>query len=721
MRLESLHRIPVIKDIMPKLPMDEDYVIINESISFEPTDEYFAIGGKEFHEEGKDVYNIYNDGVHIGMLAIEEYLGEISLDGLEIFKEYRKQGFGKKVVDLLKKKYKGIYVRAIPSAKKFWKKQGHKAYYNRDSGTWDGDLIYDFDESKLNESIKVVHMDDDRTWFGYGNYPNKVGNDGIRIIYGISDFKSYCQKHDARVIYDIDNNYFIVADVYNYAHIHIEEIFQDNGIKISDNTYHFKTQVTTDNEEPVSYDRYRYRYDFGSFIIYTRDRDIENLPILNDLGNYKFTDLKNNISESIKLVNKDYADTRLITTPQELNAYLKNNTESRVVYDIENNWFLVGNTETSIHIHLLNDAMIDGYYEPFEYNGQIITGNEGNYKGGKLLYEMNPRRFVLFRTSQDPLNGEDYYYDRYSYCYYYNDYCVFDRNANFEQTPLYKLLGEPLEIENIGDIDEDEGLNESVTPEQVPEKLYHATFSKLLRKIKRCGYLGNSPYKLWSDSNNKYVYLATDPDEAYSYAETALDDCDNERLYDMLEDDDIVILEIDTKYLDKNKIFRDENVVDGETTYQYEGIINCQIMKIYKPSLNEELIYAERSDDYYDDSEYQDMTNVILKNPSRKELIDNGMIECRIVKDYKDNFYFANSYEMIHTDIVDKLESENITSVETNLFYDVNSNTFYYNVGHLANNEIKDFSQREEQMLRTSSYVSKTFKNFKFKLTYGEM
>ena len=385
-------------------------------------------------------------------------------------------------------------------------------------------------------------------------------------------------------------------------------------------------------------------------------------------------------------------------------------------------------------------------------------------------------------------------------------------------------------------------LYEAVTPEQVPEKLYHATFSKLLRKIKKCGYLGNSPYKLWSDSNNKYVYLATDPDEAYSYAETALDDCDNERLYDMLEDDDIVILEIDTKYLDKNKLFRDENVVDGETTYQYEGIINCQIMKIYKPTLNESIednkklnsktngkivlkdgktiyghllsvnenyvyinsdagnrikkndikelymyydcevitkngktiygnfvgdfgdhklhlddsfnrkgwaikdemiekvnykkvikhtfdtdtlnesiVHAERSDGYYDDSEYQDMTNVILKNPSIKELIDNGMIECRIVKDYKDNFYFANSYEMIHTDIVDKLESKNITSVETNLFYDVNSNTFYYNVGHLADNEIKDFSEREEQMLKTSSYVSKTFKNFKFKLTYGEI
>ena len=119
--------------------------LIKESISFEPTDDYFAIGGKVFAEENEDceVYNIYNDGIHIGMLAIEEFPDGINLEGLEIFKEYRKQGFGKKVVDLLKKKYKGIYVRAIPSAKKFWKKQGHKAYYNRDSRTWDGDLIYE--------------------------------------------------------------------------------------------------------------------------------------------------------------------------------------------------------------------------------------------------------------------------------------------------------------------------------------------------------------------------------------------------------------------------------------------------------------------------------------------------------------------------------------------------------------------------------------------------
>ena len=118
---------------------------LKESISFELTDDEFVLGGKEFHEESENiqVFNIYNDTVKIGMLAITEYAdNSISLDGLKILPKFRKQGFGKQVVDLLKKKYKSIYVRSIPSAKKFWKKQGHGAYYNDDSGTYDGDLIY---------------------------------------------------------------------------------------------------------------------------------------------------------------------------------------------------------------------------------------------------------------------------------------------------------------------------------------------------------------------------------------------------------------------------------------------------------------------------------------------------------------------------------------------------------------------------------------------------
>lgn len=550
------------------------------------------------------------------------------------------------------------------------------------------------------------------------------------------------------------------------------------------------------------------------------------------------------LNEKVITVNAELADTQLVTSPYELNEIIENHPEKRIIYDMEHNWFLVGNSETSIHIHLVNDALQDGIYAPFEYNGELIDGSQED--DGDTYCDLHRDELVLFVTSANTEKNVHYLEDNYYYTYVYKNYVVYDRKYDFRFTPLYKILGKPLSVtywdgfnkkdmlkesildaksvgdelmnvilknptrkelsdnnmntcrgamgksgnfyfislselahcdlfdtlEQMGiydapyntfkysnktntfyyydpdnDLDFDlikkelskspyfknfagchfdtftdpdydpdlyesvqlteredltnfnriagfyhlktkkfelfprtsedispeddeindyihnvhsmdefvefdivrfgiedipgegvvcyiegdtkrhveecyyailekyaeeceiikyeleyyvgnehkyifldrygnqimESLNEVVTPEQVPEKLYHATFSKLLRKIKKCGYLGKSPYKLWSDSNNKYVYLASDPDEAYSYAETALDDCENERLYDMLEDDDIIILEIDTKYLDKNKLFRDENVVDGETTYQYEGIINCQLMKIYNP------------------------------------------------------------------------------------------------------------------------------------------
>lgn len=115
----------------------------------------------------------------------------------------------------------------------------------------------------------------------------------------------------------------------------------------------------------------------------------------------------------------------------------------------------------------------------------------------------------------------------------------------------------------------------------LPSRLYHATYSKLWNKIKKAGYLGNSPYRMWDDSDNKYVYLATEPDIAESYAETALDDLPD-RLYDMLEDDDIVILEIDVSKLDKSKLNIDRNVIDNDgSTYEYEGIIPLDAITVY--------------------------------------------------------------------------------------------------------------------------------------------
>ena len=119
---------------------------------------------------------------------------------------------------------------------------------------------------------------------------------------------------------------------------------------------------------------------------------------------------------------------------------------------------------------------------------------------------------------------------------------------------------------------------------------------------------------MWSDSDNRYVYLASDPDEAYSYAETALDEIDNEKLYDMLENDEIVVLETDTKYLDKNKLFKDKNVIDGETTYQYEGIINCQNLRIYNYQMDESLVEDVRPQYLYHGTTFEYAKEIMWSN-----------------------------------------------------------------------------------------------------------
>lgn len=110
--------------------------------------------------------------------------------------------------------------------------------------------------------------------------------------------------------------------------------------------------------------------------------------------------------------------------------------------------------------------------------------------------------------------------------------------------------------------------------------LYHATYKQFLPSIKAKG-LGNTSKKMYSDSKGKgIVYFAVDPDEAESYAE------ENDWL-DTVEDpdkyiDNIIILAINKNDLDKSKLFKDENVQDGTTTFEYHGIIPFDKVRIYR-------------------------------------------------------------------------------------------------------------------------------------------
>lgn len=111
-----------------------------------------------------------------------------------------------------------------------------------------------------------------------------------------------------------------------------------------------------------------------------------------------------------------------------------------------------------------------------------------------------------------------------------------------------------------------ESWNESENSIQSPY-LYHATYKPLLKKIKEHGLDTRMSKKAWEDSIPGYVYLALEPDVAFSYAESS-DEVPEEWI------DKIIVLKINRESLDQSKLFIDQNVIDNEgDTLEYRGVI----------------------------------------------------------------------------------------------------------------------------------------------------
>lgn len=108
------------------------------------------------------------------------------------------------------------------------------------------------------------------------------------------------------------------------------------------------------------------------------------------------------------------------------------------------------------------------------------------------------------------------------------------------------------------------------------EYLYHATFDCFAERIEKQGLKRNSGIKNYEDSRD-YIYLATDEDVAYSYAECALDelDEDDERVHS-----DIIVYAIPVDTLDLTLLEPDVNNLSNfeedeiVSTYQYKADIS---------------------------------------------------------------------------------------------------------------------------------------------------
>lgn len=170
-------------------------------------------------------------------------------------------------------------------------------------------------------------------------------------------------------------------------------------------------------------------------------------------------------------------------------------------------------------------------------------------------------------------------------------------------------------------------VNEEVDFE-LPQYLYHATYKPFLKSIKEKG-LGNTRRKMWSDSKGKgVVYLALDKDVAYSYAETAewLDDVED---YDKYADN-IIVLKIDTNKLDKSKFFKDENVLNDDSTIEYHGIIPFDaIVEVMEESIK-----------HVDEDKHKD---IIFKIDDTENINDNLTYVFVKVGIYGDNYYLPES------------------------------------------------------------------------------
>ena len=82
--------------------------------------------------------------------------------------------------------------------------------------------------------------------------------------------------------------------------------------------------------------------------------------------------------------------------------------------------------------------------------------------------------------------------------------------------------------------------------------LYHATYAPYLKEIEKTGYIEPGKHSNWEISDSTVIYLSRDMDNAASYAETS-EDVPEELL------DEIIVLEIDPKYLDIDKLDIDHN------------------------------------------------------------------------------------------------------------------------------------------------------------------
>lgn len=154
------------------------------------------------------------------------------------------------------------------------------------------------------------------------------------------------------------------------------------------------------------------------------------------------------LDESVKYLNKEYSDTKIITSNYDMRDYLNNHKNLRIVYDKLNKWYFVNDSEKAVHFNIMSDAIKAGFYNDYKVNSGI-----------DLLLSNYYEQFVVFVVNDGSVPADAFDADDYTFEYKYDTFNIYDRDGQFINCPLYQILGIPNETNRI------DGYNEIVENE----------------------------------------------------------------------------------------------------------------------------------------------------------------------------------------------------------------------------------------------------------------
>lgn len=127
--------------------------------------------------------------------------------------------------------------------------------------------------------------------------------------------------------------------------------------------------------------------------------------------------------------------------------------------------------------------------------------------------------------------------------------------------------------------------------------LYHATRQRFIGSIKKEGLHATNKKSFDGQVGDGLIYFAFDQDVAASYVECA------DNIPESWYDDNIIVLAVNEKALNINKLRKDPNIIDGEdTTIAYRGCVPPNMLGIldFKNKRIEPLLSVKRlSDRFY--------------------------------------------------------------------------------------------------------------------------